>query len=310
MSDINLASTDSESKIPAEREPAIKWGWVRALSLLVVWFIVYAVVTSLMAVVMITLSGQDPMKMMSDQANLIETIGVGPATLIHLIGFGSTLLVIWIFRRFIDRRSLLSIGFKFKTYRNDFIAGLGWGFALILIGFIVLWISGMLTITEIRFDPVNLFFYLIMFTIVAFNEEIVVRGYVLLNLMGSVNKYIALLISSILFSAMHLANANISVTAAINIFLAGLILGIYFIHKRNLWFSIGMHLTWNFFEGPIFGFEVSGNKTSSIIVQNINGPDLLTGGEFGFEGSLIATVAIILITIVIHLKHRQSVQNI
>jgi hypothetical protein len=45
-------------------------------------------------------------------------------------------------------------------------------------------------------------------------------------------------------------------------------------------------------------------------VQNINGPDLLTGGEFGFEGSLIATVAIILITIVIHLKHRQSVQNI
>ena len=109
MSDINLASTDSESKTPAEREPAIKWGWVRALLLLVVWFIVYAVVTSLMAVVMITLSGQDPMKMMSDQANLIKTIGVGPATLIHLIGFGSTLLVIWIFRRFIDRRSLLFV---------------------------------------------------------------------------------------------------------------------------------------------------------------------------------------------------------
>lgn len=132
-----------------------------------------------------------------------------------------------------------------------------------------------------------------------------VRGYVLINLMDSMNKYIALVLSSLLFSAMHLMNANMSLVPAINIFLAGILLGIYFIHKGNLWFPIGMHFTWNFFQGPIFGFEVSGHITNSIIVQEIAGHELLTGGKFGFEGSLIATVAMIVLTIVIHLKHKK-----
>ncbi|MEJ2543449.1 MAG: CPBP family intramembrane metalloprotease, partial [Calditrichaceae bacterium] len=216
--------------------------------------------------------------LMGDQAGIIEKIGVIGMTVISLFGLGGTLLTVWLFRKFIDRKSMLSLGFKFKPYRNDLLAGMGWGFLLILIGFVVLWISGMLKVTSVQFDPVSIFFYLLMFIIVALNEEILIRGYVLL----------------------------ISLVSVINLFLAGILLGIYFIHKGNLWFPIGMHLTWNFFQGPIFGFEVSGQITNSIIVQDISGHELLTGGEFGFEGSLIATVAMIVLTIVIHLKHKKA----
>ena len=118
------------------------------------------------------------------------------------------------------------------------------------------------------------------------------------------NKYIALLISSILFAMLHLGNENMSLLPFINLFLAGILLGIYYIHKQNLWFSIGMHLTWNFFQGPIFGFEVSGNKTASIVVQEISGNELITGGEFGSEGSLVATVLMMILIIIIDRKYK------
>jgi membrane protease YdiL (CAAX protease family) len=289
-----------------ESKPAIQWGWLRAILLLIAWFIVFSLLSGVASVVVILAQGQDPATLMTDQAAVIEKIGIIGMTFISLIGFGGTILMVWIFRKFIDRKTLLSLGFEFKAYRNDLFAGMGWGFVLILIGFLVLWISGMLKVAGTQFNFVSIFFYIIMFIIVALNEEILMRGYVLINLMDSMNKYVALILSSVLFSIMHLMNANMSLLPAINLFLAGILLGIYFIHKGNLWFPIGMHFTWNFFQGPIFGFEVSGLITDSIIVQEIAGHELLTGGEFGFEGSLIATVAMIILISVIHLRHRKA----
>ncbi len=286
-------------------KPAIKWGWLRALIQLIVWFIVNLLITGIATIAVVIIQGQDPAILMGDQAGIIEKIGIIGMTIISLFGLGGTLLTVWLFRKFIDKKSMKSLGFEFKAYRNDLFAGMGWGFLLILIGFMALWISGMLKISSVQFNPLSIFFFLLMFIIVALNEEILVRGYILINLMDSMNKYIALIISSLLFATMHLMNANMSLVPAINIFLAGILLGIYFVHKGNLWFPIGMHITWNFFQGPIFGFEVSGHITDSIIVQDIAGHELLTGGEFGFEGSLIATVAMIVLTIVIHLKHKR-----
>ena len=300
----NLETTQ-DVQTSSESKPAIQLGWLRAFLQLIAWFIFYAIVTSIATLAIALIRGIDPSTLMGDEAAIFEKLGIGWMTLVQLIGFGCTLLTVWIFRRFIDKKSMLSLGFEFKAYRSDLLAGMGWGFILMLIGFGVLWISGMLTVTGIQFDPVSLSFYLLMFIIVAFNEEILMRGYVLINLMDSMNKYAALILSSLLFSGMHLMNANMSIVPAINIFLAGILLGIYFIHKGNLLFPIGMHFTWNFFQGPIFGFEVSGLITNSIIVQEIAGHELLTGGEFGFEGSLIATVAMVILIAVLHLKYRK-----
>ena len=128
---------------------------------------------------------------------------------------------------------------------------------------------------------------------VALNEEISVRGYMLHNLMHSVNRYAALVISSLLFSVMHLLNPSFSLVSFVNIVLAGILLGVYYIHRQNLWFPIALHFAWTFCQGPVFGFEVSGINLPGFIQQQVNGNELITGGEFGFEGSVILSLLLL-----------------
>jgi hypothetical protein len=63
-----------------------------------------------------------------------------------------------------------------------------------------------------------------------------------------------------------------------------------------LWFGIFFHFSWNFFQGPVFGYEVSGLGLESIIQQTLMGPTIFTGGPFGFEGSLLCPVLLLLAT--------------
>ena len=115
-----------------------------------------------------------------------------------------------------------------------------------------------------------------------------------------------MIISSFIFAIAHLANAHISVISAINIFLAGVLLGIYYIYRGNLWLPITLHFSWNFFQGPVFGFEVSGSATYSMFIQNISGHPLITGEPFGFEGSLPATILILIGIAGLHYRYRNG----
>ena len=285
-------------------QPAIKYGWLRALLFLIASLIVSSIGNALGLVIVSVLFGVDLIETFQDTSNIIKNLGVWSYVIVSLFGLIGMLFTAWIFRRFIDRKSFISLGFAFKNYRNDFIQGMIWGLGLISLGFFVLWGLGSLTIESIQFLPFSMLGYIILFFIVAINEEVMVRGYLLNNLSDSVNKYIALLITASLFGLMHLGNANISKVGFINIILAGILLGIYYIHKQNLWFPIGIHFTWNLFQGPVLGFEVSGEKTLSAITQNIQGSELLTGGKFGFEASLLATVLMVVAIIVIHFQFK------
>ena len=102
---------------------------------------------------------------------------------------------------------------------------------------------------------------------------------------------------------MHLGNSNMSMVPLFNLFLAGLLLGVYCIHKNNLWFPIGAHFTWNYFQGPVLGFEVSGNEVESLFIQRLSGSDIITGGDFGFEGSIILTVLMIAGIVYVHRRY-------
>ena len=128
------------------------------------------------------------------------------------------------------------------------------------------------------------------FIFVAISEELFLRGYVLNNLLVSFNKYIALLISSLLFSLMHGANPNFSLIPFIGLFIAGLFFGLSYIFTRSLWFPIALHFSWNFFQGTIFGFNVSGKDTYSLLATKNNSLNVWNGGDFGFEGSILSII--------------------
>jgi hypothetical protein len=127
--------------------------------------------------------------------------------------------------------------------------------------------------------------------LIAFSEELVFRGYILDNLMESFsNKWVALIISSVLFAAFHFTGPGIHTLAFLNLFLAGLLLGVNFLYTRNLWFSFFFHLSWNFFQGPILGFRVSGLVFPSLLQTETKGDLFITGGDFGLEGSILTTL--------------------
>ncbi|MCK5077366.1 MAG: CPBP family intramembrane metalloprotease, partial [Calditrichia bacterium] len=237
---------------------------------------------------------------------IMESLNLPSEIFIQILGFGGMLLIAWIFRKFIDKKPFISLGLDIKNYVGDFLKGFGWGVGIISFGFVALYFTGNIAITSIQFNFGSFIGYFVFFIIVALNEEIMVRGYMLNNLFDSMNKYIALFATAVLFGAMHMMNPGASLMSFINILLAGLILGIYYVHKQNLWFPIGMHLSWNFFQGPVWGFEVSGTNTTGILTLERLGHDLVTGGEFGFEASILATIIIAASTIAIHFQYKKQ----
>jgi len=201
-----------------------------------------------------------------------------------------TLLVIWIFMKNFDKEHFIQVGLESKNRINDFVIGIGLGGFIMSSGYLLLISFKQIQFQIVVFDFNEIFMSVLLFVMVALTEEILCRGYILKNLMLSFNKYIALIVSSALFSLMHTFNPNFDLFGLISIFLAGILLGISYIHTKNLWFPIALHLSWNFFQ-TFFGFKVSGKDIYSLIEISIPENNLLNGGDFGFEGSVFSIIA-------------------
>ena len=150
----------------------------------------------------------------------------------------------------------------------------------------------------------SIFLFLLQMLAVGFYEEILLRGYILINLkegiwwegMSEVTAlFVAVIISSLMFSFAHLFNPNASMITFITISLAGFLLAFPFLWTANLALSIGLHSAWNFILGGIFGFKVSGlSPTASFVTIESIGPDWWTGGLFGPEAGLSGVLAMCL----------------
>ncbi len=141
-----------------------------------------------------------------------------------------------------------------------------------------------------------LLYGLLSFTMVGFAEEILIRGYAFHVLQKQGGAAIALLLTSGLFSLMHAMNPGIGWIGFLNIFVAGVWLGAARVTSGSLWLSVGMHIGWNFFLGPVFGFPVSGIVERSVFVTRPAGADWITGGAFGPEGGVLATIVLLAAT--------------
>ena len=125
---------------------------------------------------------------------------------------------------------------------------------------------------------------------VACFEEILLRGVLFRIVEDSLGTWWALGISALLFGALHLGNENATWVAAAGLSLqAGVLLGAAYVVSRSLWLPIGIHWAWNGIQAGVFGGALSGNAVRAIFTTRPRGPDALSGGAFGIEGSILAT---------------------
>ena len=287
-------------------EPRIKNGFLRAIIFMPMWIIVIVFVQSIGVLSVMVASGVDMANPDSLEAFYVDYSFDSPMMLV-LTGFSllGSFATLWFATKFIDRKPLMSIGLSVKDKANEMLVGLG--FALFFIGglFLILLLIGAVNITGyVGFKP-GVFIVSMMLFMAAFDEELIFRGYILNNMMDSTsNRWIALAGSSLLFALLHSGNPSVWSTwvPMTELFAAGFILGISYTFTKNLWFPTFFHFGWNFFQG-LFGFEISGINVDSwkmISHENTgNVPDIVSGGAFGIEGSVITLSCTIICTYLI-----------
>ncbi|MFT3824649.1 MAG: CPBP family intramembrane metalloprotease [Chitinophagaceae bacterium] len=253
-------------------------GWVRVT----MFCIVYLNILLLVAMFMVT--GQSPY--VSIITNVFISVG----------------MVIF-FRLFIDARSVKSLGMQWQT--GNAITGLLLAPLMLGVGCLLLALLNVLQWTGCSFNPTDFFSAIILMILVAIGEEMVFRGYILNNLMQSMSFRAALLITSVLFALIHSGNAGVTPLAFVNLFLGGMIIGLNYIYTRNLSFAILFHFSWNFFQGPVLGYDVSGVELQSVLQLQLTGNDLFTGGLFGFEGSIADTIVSVITLVVLYLIYQK-----
>jgi len=219
---------------------------------------------------------------------------------------------IYIARKLLDKRSFSSLGFKMdKHVVFDILAGILITFVMMGSIFIAMQALGWLRFESFAWntDPIEIVVSQMLslfgiFILVGFNEELLFRGYHLQTITSGLNLFWGLIISSLIFGGLHLGNPNATWVSAVGIFFAGLFLAYGYIRTRQLWLSIGLHIGWNFFEGVVFGFPVSGLSIYPLMHIKVFGPEVWTGGAFGPEAGLIVLPALVLGAALINLYSR------
>jgi len=207
-----------------------------------------------------------------------------------LIGF--SFLVIFV--KVIDREKLLfSDWFSPKNRIKEFFIGGLLGSICIFLGFLIIINLNWNQVATGYFRLDYLLGVLFYWLCGAFLEEVYLRGYLLRKLLENFSPLISLSLSSLIFSLSHFITSEIAILPMINIFLIGILLGLLFIKTKNIWLVTGFHFLWNEVQS-ILGFNVSGGEYPRILYLNFESMNLFNGGDFGFEGSYVCTIIILL----------------
>ncbi|MCP4674787.1 MAG: CPBP family intramembrane metalloprotease [Deltaproteobacteria bacterium] len=273
-----------ESDSP-DRTPLIGSGLLRALLCLIFYLMLWQVVQRIFLASVASLS-----------VDMDGVIGLGMQQWFSVLSAFFTIhipivITVVVCRLAVDRRPVSTLGLCVDSIPQTFILGilLAGGvvcavfFVLLLLGVVALKPSG-LYLGWSGFAVLTAYHF-----VIAFAEELLMRGYLVANLRASVNRYLAVFISGVVFAGAHCLNLHLSAVGAFNLFLMGAAFALYYMEKRNLWLPIGAHWSWNVIQGPVLGYSVSGKGCPSIIAHSSTGSDLLTGGSFGMEGSLLVT---------------------
>ena len=253
-------------------------------------------------------------------------IGIG------LMEIGLALLAVWATGRVLDHRAFSEFGFRFdRNWLRDLAFGLALGAFLMAIIFLLEWALGWIRIsaffgtnTALSSLPTRAFFWnqfgqsLIFYILAAAAEELFFRAYPFVNMVESfqnkrINRqqaaWLAVVLTSAVFGLAHLGNPHATWVSTLNILMSGIMLCLGFVYNGQAALSIGLHFTWNFFQGVIFGFPVSGTLSPANLIRiEQQGAELWTGGAFGPEAGLVGVAAMLIgsFLIVMYFRRRQA----
>lgn len=251
--------------------------WFRLLKYLIIWFVCEVIA-------FIPLFILYPNSLKGDGFQTLMDSNLLFVGLTQLSAVTGAAVATYIMIKRIEKRTLSE--FNLTINLNAILTGFILGTFLM-----ILFVLSMLLINSVEFSysgiSWNFVFSIFLFLVVSVSEEVVVRGYILNNLREILDAKSSILLSSLIFGAFHLFNDHIGVIGFLNIFLSGVLMGTLCFRTNSVSAPIGLHWAWNFFQGPVAGFSVSGQLITGIFkITPISSP-IITGGFFGAEGSIV-----------------------
>ncbi|MBQ1519199.1 MAG: CPBP family intramembrane metalloprotease [Ruminococcus sp.] len=232
-----------------------------------------------------------------DSMRVAYKVSAPPAVMIPTListVFGTIISIIYC--RFGEMRSLGSMGMRKKKLVPHYLIGLGIGAALMTAIVLLSALFGAQTISfcsGVNYGLIGL--YWIGWFFQGMSEEFIFRGY-LMNTVGGKHSFItALAVSSAAFSLAHTANQGFGPLVFVNLALFGVFAGLYMILTDDIWGGCAIHSIWNCTQGNLYGISVSGTNEIESVMKTVADSDsvILTGGDFGIEGSIFTTIVLV-----------------
>ncbi|HFI0176691.1 TPA: lysostaphin resistance A-like protein [Streptococcus suis] len=213
---------------------------------------------------------------------------------LELLAFAFISLTIILWARFVEKSPWLGLGMTKKGAFKDFILGWGIGAAMLITCVLLMWGLGAIRISSVQFSPQLFGEFLVLvlaWSVQGTTEELLTRGWMFSSLSAKYNIPVGALVSSLFFTFLHLGNDGISLIPLLDLTLFAILACLVMLKTGNLWIISGIHAAWNCFQGNVFAFPVSGSQAGqAFIAVNTSGPDWLSGGIFGVEGSIISLI--------------------
>lgn len=230
----------------------------------------------------------------------------------ELLSFGFIILTVFRWTRKVEKRPIRTLGFYKENFLSALFKGYGLGLSLFILA-----LAGLVVLGQYQFDSIHLDTYSLAFTLFTIPfwilqgtaEELVTRAWLIPQLAKRTNLKVAIIISSSLFTLLHLGNPGITFLSAIDLFLFGVAMSLYLLKTDTIWGIGGIHGAWNFAQGNLFGVLVSGQSSGTSIMKFTpqGNQDWLSGGSFGIEGSIVSSI--ILFLLILYLAYQLKKEN-
>lgn len=222
--------------------------------------------------------------------------------IVQCLAFGVS---IFILNRYVFKRSSYLTGIPGYRPIISFLISGGVALLILSICFLILFQLKYIDDVDMVWNSREFWYLALLFIFQSASEELMSRSFLLVAIESRFGSVMGILLSSMVFFILHAGNPNVTNFALFNIFIAGILFGVLLVWFRNFWLLLGFHAGWNFVQGVVYDFNVSGLDFFSTIRFDVNQDNIITGGAFGPEGSVIVSSLLVVCLMLIYWKYPQ-----